>query len=76
VAYYSTKVDRWFDAHPIVGFFVSAMTVFGFVYGAYAVSVATGVYERYVARYAEPFLVKRALPVYQAIERAMRDALG
>jgi hypothetical protein len=76
VAYYSTKIDRWFDAHPIAGFLVSAMTVFGFLYGAYVVSVATGVYERYVARVVEPFLVRRALPVYAAIERALRDALA
>ena len=41
VAYYSNKIDRWFDAHPIAGFLVSAMTVFAFLYGAYAVSVAT-----------------------------------
>jgi len=55
---------------------VSAMTVFGFLYGAYVVSVATGVYERYAARVVEPFLVRRALPVYAAIERALRDALA
>jgi|TARA_B100001540_G_scaffold183632_2_gene161926 hypothetical protein len=72
VAYYSNKIDRWFDAHPIAGFLVSAMTVFAFLYGAYAVSVATGVYERYLAKRVEPILMKHVAPTYLAIERALR----
>ena len=62
VAYYSNKIDRWFDAHPIAGCLVSAMTVFAFLYGAYAVSVATGVYERYLAKRVEPILIERVAP--------------
>ena len=72
VAYYSNKIDRWFDAHPIAGFLVSAMTVFAFLYGAYAVSVATGVYERYLAKRVEPILIKHVASTYLAIERALR----
>ena len=72
VAYYSNKIDRWFDAHPIAGCLVSAMTVFAFLYGAYAVSVATGVYERYLAKRVEPILIERVAPTYLAIERALR----
>ena len=64
IAYAVAKVDRWFDAHPVQSAGLSVVTVAVALYVAYAVLVATGVYERALASRVEPALAKYAAPVY------------
>jgi len=80
LAYYTARVDRWFDRHPIAGAGVTVVTLAAFLYLVYAVSLATGLYRRYIARHTEPLLMKHVVPAWTTwttrVERAMRRLAG
>jgi hypothetical protein len=64
IGYAVARVDRWFDAHPVAGAVLSALTVFIGLYVMYAMLVMSGMYGRFIAPRVEPVLEKYALPVY------------
>lgn len=64
VAHMARKLDKWFDAHPVASFFIQVVTLAGFTYGIFLISVWSGVYQKHLARYVEPALITYALPVY------------
>lgn len=64
VARAARKLDKWFDAHPVASFFIQVVTLAGFMYGIFLISVWSGVYRKHLARVVEPALNAYALPVY------------
>ena len=72
LAYYTARVDRWFDRHPIAGAGVTVVTLAAFLYLVYAVSLATGLYRRYIARHTEPLLMKHVVAGVDDVDDARR----
>ena len=72
LAYYTARVDRWFDRHPIAGAGVTVVTLAAFLYALYAASLYTGVYRRHIARHAEPLMMKYVAPTWTDVDGARR----
>ena len=73
LAYYTARVDRWFDRHPIAGAGVTVVTLAAFLYVALRrVARTTGLYRRHIARHAEPLLMKHVVAGVDDVDGARR----
>jgi len=75
------RVDRFFDAHPLVEACARVAVAFALLYATVAFARVTGAYERLgveavLMKYAMPTYVTRVVPVLRACERAFANVVA
>lgn len=69
------KIDRFFDAHPVVNFGSQVVATAFALTVVFYLSVWTGAYQRTVAKYVEPMFA-RAVPFWMRTAQPMMDRAG